>query len=431
MGISPGRSEQVNSTEDYTRSRVPDEATISGFRIAIVVFGIGITLPIFFIGSQLVEALGFAKAAVAMCIGCFLVATMMVVTSIIGARTRLSTYMILRIPFGKSGAKIVNLLLAVTYIGYFGATGDIFGKAIHDALISFYGLDLPTPVCSLVGCIAMASTALFGFKIIERFSELAVPVLGVFMLYVVYLALQQPSAAQVLEAQGLGGMSVGVAISTVIGANILMAVSGPDLTRYARNGVEGAKSVTGLAIGYPLIMLVSGIPTLVIGETDIMQIMIGLGVAVSALFILVFSTWTTNTVNLYSAELTLATVFTRVTDRWLGISAGVLGTAAAVFGIMDFFLPFVLFLGVATTPVAGVYIADYFFVGGTDRYTDMNARLPFFRPQAFAAWFIGSALAGLTTYEVVSLTTIPAVDALVSSFLVYLAAAWVSRRFVA
>lgn len=53
----------VDLNTDYSRLPVPDTATIGGFRIAVVVFGIGITLPIFFIGSQLTEALGFKTAA--------------------------------------------------------------------------------------------------------------------------------------------------------------------------------------------------------------------------------------------------------------------------------------------------------------------------------------------------------------------------------
>ena len=98
------------------------------------------------------------------------------------------------------------------------------------------------------------------FKLIERFSELAVPILVLFMLYVVYTVFQQTTTTEIMSVPGSGGMSPGTAISTVIGANILMAVSGPDLTRYAQNDMEGMKSVLGLAIGYPIILLVSGIP---------------------------------------------------------------------------------------------------------------------------------------------------------------------------
>ena len=404
---------------DYSRLPVPDGATIGGFRIAVVVFGIGITLPIFFIGSQLTQALGFKTATLALVAGCAIVAALMTVTSIIGARTRLSTYMILQFPFGRRGVRPVNVLLATAYIGYFSATADIFGVAIHDALRAFYGWNLAQELCTLAGCVVMTLTAMFGFRLIERFSELAVPILALFMLYVVYLALRQTSIAEVAATAGSGGISFGVAISTVIGANILMAVASPDLARYARDDVEAIKTVSGLALGYPIIMLVSGIPTLAMGETDIMKIMLGLGIAAPALYILVFSTWTTNTVNLYSAVLTLATVSTRSPDWRLALYASAIGTGGAVLGIMDFFLPFVLFIGIAATPLAGIYVVDFFVARRGNYDIETLAQAAAVKYQALIAWGAGAGCAWLATYGAVSLTSVPAMDSLIAASVVY------------
>ena len=415
-------------TDDYSRSRVPDSATVGGFRIAVVVFGIGVTLPVFFVGSELAAGLGFRAAALAMAGGCALVAALMIVTSVIGAQARLSTYMLIQFAFGTTGVRCVNILLAVTYVGYFAATGDIFGQAIREALLEFYALDIPRPICAAAGCAAMTLTAMYGFRLIEKFSRWTVPALALFMGYVVYLVARQTDFQTVLGAAGSGGISFGMAVSTVIGTNILMAVSGPDLTRYARTEWEGVKSVSGLAVGYPLIMLASAIPTLALGGTDIMRIMIGLGIAIPALFILVFSTWTTNTVNLYSAVLTLAASFGKVSDQRLAIGASVLGTGAAVMGIMDFFLPFVLFIGIAATPIAGVYIADYFIVNRR-RYklADLSAR-PRIGYAAIAAWLGGSAISFISSEQHITLSAVPALDGLVTAFALYLALNAVQSR---
>ena len=200
---------------------------------------------------------------------------------------------------------------------------------------------------------------------------------------------------------------------------MLMAVSGPDLTRYARTGLEGVKSVSGLAAGYPLIMLASGIPALAFAETDIMKIMLILGVALPALFILVFSTWTTNTVNLYSAVLTLAASFHRFSDKQLAMAAGALGTLGAVLGIMDVFLPFVLILGIAATPIAGVYIADFFLLSGSDyRLERLSARPPV-GYSALLAWIAGTGVAAAANQELLALTTVPAADGMISAFVLH------------
>ena len=406
---------------DYTRSPVPDHKTVGWLNIAVVIFGIGITLPVFFIGSELNVALGFKVAAIVFLVGCGIVGVMMAATSIVAARTRLSTYMILQFTFGAKGVKPVNILLAFTYLGYFAATGDIFGRAIHDSLQAFYGWDVPETLCATLGSVVMALTAVFGFRVVERFSTLAVPLLAVFMMYVVYLASQQTEWGALLAIPGQRGMNFGQAVSTVIGTNILMAVAAPDFTRFSKNDREAVKTVTGLALGYPLIMLASGIPTLVTGETDIMKIMISLDIAVPALVILVFATWTTNTVNLYAGILTLATVFYDTLTWKIALASGVIGTVGAALGVMDYFLPFVFFLGIATSPVAGIYLADFFVLHrGKRDFADLED-VPAIGAAAYVSWLAGSGVAYMTTYTSATITTIPAVDGLLVGFLVYLA----------
>ncbi len=404
---------------DYTRSPVPDVKTVSWFNIAVVIFGVGVTLPVFFIGSELTVALGFRNAAVVFFVGCVIVALLMAITSIVAARTRLSTYVILQFTFGEKGVKPVNVLLAITYLGYFAATGDIFGTAIHDSLLAFYGWDVPETLCATVGSVVMALTAVFGFRIVERFSMMVVPLLAVFMIYVVYVASQQTAWGELLAVPGQSDLTFGQAVSTVIGTNILMAVASPDFTRYARNDADAVKTVAGLALGYPLIMLASGIPTLVTGEIDIMKIMISLEIAVPALIILVLATWTTNTVNLYAAILTLATVFAETLTWKIALASGVIGTIGAALGVMDYFLPFVFFLGIATSPVAGIYLADFFVLHkGRRDFADLK-HAPAVGVAAYVSWLAGSGFAYLTTYTFVTLTTISAVDGLLIAFITY------------
>ena len=344
----------------------------------------------------------------------------MAVTSVVAARTRLSTYMILHFTFGETGVKPINILLAITYIGYFAVTGDIFGRAVHESILEFYGWNFPVPVCAALGSTIMALTAVFGFRVIERFSTIAVPLLAIFMIYVVYLATSQTDWGSLMAIPGRGGMNFGYAVSTVIGANILMAVASPDFTRYSKTDGDAIKTVSGLVLGYPLLMLSSGIPTLVTGETDIMKIMISLNVAVPALIILVFATWTTNTVNLYSGILTLSTVF-KATSQWkIAAATSVIGILGAAFGVMDYFMAFVFLLGIATAPVAGIYLADFFILHkGKREFSDLRS-IPNIGIPAYIAWIAGSGIAYLTTYTAARISTIPAVDGLLVAFLLFI-----------
>ena len=94
--------------QDYARAPVPDDATVGGYRIAVVTFGIGITLPVFFMGSTLSDALGATQMLLVSLFACVIVGLMMCVTGIVAANTRLSTYMLLMFSFGRLGACAVE-----------------------------------------------------------------------------------------------------------------------------------------------------------------------------------------------------------------------------------------------------------------------------------------------------------------------------------
>jgi len=100
-----------------------------------------------------------------------------------------------------------------------------------------------------------------------------------------------------------------------------------------------------------------------------------------------------------------------------------LGALAAVVGSMDimsWFIPFLLFLGIATPPVAGIYIADYLLYRrqGYDHAVlqrDARVKLP-----TFAAWLAGSLVGFATVNGVFSLTSIPSLDSIAVACLCYM-----------
>lgn len=413
---------------DFFRNPVPPERRVSGWAVALVVFGIGITLPIFYLGSELGQTLGLRDAAWAFFGGCLMLGVLATATAIVGARTGLSSYMIIEFSFGRDGAKIVNFLMAIALLGYFGATADIFGMAVHDAVRSIYGYDGGRWLYTFIGCLLMTWTAIFGFRSIERLSILTVPLMSLFMAYAVYLALSHTSWGEVLAHEGSAAKSLGLALSTVLGSSIQSAVLMPDVSRFCRTSWDGVKAVSGLAIGFPLVFLAAAVPTIVTGETDIMKIMIGLGIAIPALLMLLFSTWTTNTVNLYSTSMTLATVFTRIKEWKITLGSALLGTILALLGIMEHFIPFLLLLGVTTPPIGGIYLIDYFVLrGGVYAMEDLQhgRRINL---AAFIAWVGGSTVGLATTYGDYMLTTVPAIDSLLIAGIIYYAAASYSRN---
>ncbi len=405
-------STAAKSTQDYAVAPVPDGATVHGLQIALVVTGIGATLPMFTLGTQIAGAEGFKPSVGITFLACGLVALLGVFTSVVGARCRLSTYQVLAFSFGSRGVQLVNLMLAVMLLGWFATTADMLGGAVRQAVAGMSGHGYPKWPYTLAALSLMTLTGIFGFRVMERFVRVTVPLLMSLMGYVVWLSVSRNGLAPALARAGDHSLAPVDALSSVIGAIVLTAVLAPDLTRYARNDRNALLSVLGVAVGFPAGLLLAVIPAAVFGTHDLMDVMTLLQIPGVAIVILVISTWTSNTSNLYSATLTLATLFPRRSTRVLGLCGALVALVAAVLGIADYFIPLLIVLGIISAPLAGVYVVDFFVLrGGFLDASRLNA-LPAFRSSALAAWALGSVCGLAATYSGHSLTRIPAVDSI-------------------
>ena len=78
--------------------------------------------------------------------------------------------------------------------------------------------------------------------------------------------------------------------------------------------------------------------------------------------VILFATWTTMDIALYSAGLALTNLFTRL-KRWQNtVLLSVIGTVLAVLRVTEYFRGFLTLLSNVFSPMVGVLICDYFFV---------------------------------------------------------------------
>ena len=415
-------------TDDYSRKAVPVGESVSGFRVALVIIGFAITLPLMITGSRVGLSLGLREALTAFVAGGLVLVVIGAATAVVAANARLSTYKILEFSFGQHGAKAVSAVLAMTLFGWYGVTAALFGQALHTASLDAYGLSVSPIAGTLVGSLLMIAVTVFGFRALDRLSLLAVPVLVVFLVWVVLRSVG--GAASGFEITGDAG-EFGVSISIVVGTYIVGAVLVPDLCRYVTSARQGVFAIVlSLGIGLPFILGASAIPSLATGEPDLVDIMVKLGLGMPALIVIVFATWTSNANNLYSTSLGLAAVF----DRWakwkLTVGAGIAGSLVAIGGITDYFIPFLLVLGVAIPPVAGIYLGDYFVVQGRGAYTGRgSAQLRKVNATAFVTWAIATGIGAATAEGWIALTRIPACDSFLLAGVLYCGASRALSRW--
>ncbi|GAB4539187.1 MAG: cytosine permease [Parvularculaceae bacterium] len=406
--------------EDYATEPVPQDKTYGGLRIGFVVGGIGIALPSLLSGAQVGLSLGLERSIYAFVVAGLLVTGMAAVSGWVGMRSRLSTYMIIQFSFGRGGAKLVNLAFAVTQIGWFAVNAYLFGTAAESVGENAMGLGLSSAAYVILGGALMTGATIFGFKALDKMALFAVPVLFVVLALMISLTFGQAPYAELASIAPQGGMTMTRAITALAGGIIVGVVLLPDLTRYARGPKDVIIAVLiALGVVEPLIHTAGAAPALLTGETEPLLLMQALGFGAAALFVLIFTSFTTNAVNLYGAGLALSAVYPRVPEwRYVAI-VGVVGSALALFNVHDYFISFLYAQSMIFSAVVGIYVVDFFFIRRSNYDLEELARAPAVSWPAFAAWASGVAVAFFAERGDITLTTAPNFDGALAGAIVY------------
>lgn len=385
-------------TQDFEREPVPQDKRKGWLKLSLVWMGAIVALSAIVLGGSLGNGLTMPQAVVATLIGCFLLSVVSALCSMVGAQTGLSTAFVSRFSLGKYGSYAVSAVIAIALFGWFGVQVDLFGASLHNILLDVFNVSVPTKLLVVLGGILMTSTAFFGYKAIEKLSFLAVPLLGILLIASLVRVLSGQSMSEVLAVPPTGDpLTIGVSISLIIGSLAVGAIIGPDIARYAKTPKDAVvSSFVGFFGGFSVVLLIAAVLAKATSQTDIVSIMLGLGWGTGAMLILILAQWTTNDNNLYSSALGFSVIFKNIPKSVLTIIAGFIGTAMAVGGIYQYFIPFLTFLSALIPPIGGVYVADYLM--NRKKYTFANlASLPNINYIGVTIWASASLVAFMTT----------------------------------
>lgn len=403
--------------DDYARSKVPDQANASGLRLALIIVGGTIGFAVFVIASQIGGSLGYQGAAIAFGVGSLILGVMGAITSYVGARTRFSTYLLTEFSFGSKGAKIANLAVALSLIGWFGVISNTLGQATQQMIIEAFGVTISPYITVLVASLLMVVVTAMGFSGIDKLALYLVPFMVAFIAYAAFLALSRASG-NAMEVTN--SFTYQTAISAVVGSYISGVIIQPDYSRFAVNTRHAIWSVfIALGLIFPMIQFFSGVPSMATGEPNVVSVMALLGIAVPAFFLLFLGAWSSNVLCLYSSGLSVATILERFKLRHIIIAIGVIGTAIAFVPAQAYLVNYLVLLGVTIPPIGAIYIIDAFFVRRFRMNIDDLASASPFRKSAFVAW-IGAAIAGyLTSSTALGITGVASLDSLIVASVLY------------
>ncbi|MEO3869794.1 cytosine permease [Nonomuraea sp. B12E4] len=430
----PSAADEGLARDDYALDRVPTSARYGWTTIAVQRFGLLSALSQFLLGATLGMGMTFWQAVLAITLGAAILELVAIALGIAGMREGLSTSLLARwAGFGRHGSGLVGLVIAVSLLGWFGVQSAVLAQGVS-ALLG----GSPVWIWAVVGGLAITAIVVHGFAGMAWTAWITVPAFLVLAGWAIAVELtQRPLGELVASAPAGPPMSLAQGATLVAGGFIVGAVISPDMCRFNRNAADVVKqTVLGISLGEYVLALVGVLLAHALRTGDVVSIVTTTSGAVGVL-VLVSATFKTNDWNLYAASLgvtnALHTAFGARTGRAaVTVVLGVVGTALAALGIADHLVDFLVLLGVAIPPIAGIMVAEYYVVrtwspllAESRASGTLPATAPGWVPAALVIWLASAAIGNYLTWG------IPALNALVAAFVLYVVAGklgWTGKR---
>lgn len=366
-------TEESQVLEDYSLEPVPEGRRKSWVELAVVWIGIAVVMSAIFRGMMIGMGLGRIQAVLlSYLLGEVILIGIMALTGYIGARTGLSTPLIANFSFGRIGAVIISVSIALSLMGWFGVQAAFFARTVQYYLRTDFSLPLFSFVCGVI----MMVPAIFGIRGLSVLSWIASPfmivifVWGIFKMGFHFLPAETLRGLAAAHQPDPYPLTLGAAASVVAGGFIVGAVTSADIFRYARPRFRDIGLAAGVAMGASAFLHFVGsflamntgiyheeLPRIVISDSF-------LGLGFVGFVVLLLAQWTTNDSNLYSSVLALNNIF-RI-KRWkMTVAAGVVASLFAAWGILERLELFLIILTVSIGPIGGIFLCDYYLLRRT------------------------------------------------------------------
>ena len=379
-----------------------EERNLGGWDFFLLWAGAAISLAEIWAGSLIVP-LGLSLGLWAILLGHFIGNTPFALGGLIGSRWGIPTMVSVRPSFGIRGSYFAAALNVIQLIGWTAVMLIVCGQAA-DAISKFYGFSNLNLWIILSGTITTL-WAVVGHRIwkwLQRIAVFALLILCIAMTYVVFQQYGWGMLSQIPRKRDFPFM-VGMDLIIAMPISWLPLVS--DYSRFAK---DSKSSFWGTWISYFIVSswmyLIGLMASLATQSPDpsgvVMSLMLKFGWAIPALIIVLFSTFTTTFLDIYSTAISSLNIFPKLGERKGVILGGILGTIMAIiFPTLLDYEHFLLFIGAMFCPLFGIVLVDYFFLRKGVIHLDDLYRLGgryWFKsgvnPNAIIAWAIGFAI---------------------------------------
>ncbi len=381
-----------------TGFEIKSEERQSWGSITMVWIGAMICVPALMIGGMLGAGLSLGAAALAIIIGYALICVFMSFMGMHACDTGLPTAVMAGGALGEKGAKyIISTILAISCVGWFGIQAAVCGSSFSSMLEGMTGVSIPVWISSVVWGVIMLLTACFRFSGLKWLNKIAVPLLGIVLIYALIYNLVSGNGSALIGYEPSAPIGLISGISLTVGSFVVAAAISGDYCRFAKNRKDVVKSsVLGVLPAGLVVLMLGGILAICTGSYDISVFLSASGLPLIGLIALVLATWTTNVSNAYSGGLALSVLLGQdeKKSRITTAVSGLIGTILAAAGILNSIQGFLSLLSAIVPAVMGVMIADYWLLrkGNVAKF---EIRRGFYAP-GIIAFAVGAFIACMT-----------------------------------
>lgn len=405
--------------DEYEHEPVPISARRSTFSVTTVWIGFPMIITGAMTGSILVLGMGFRNALWSMLIGNLIMFAYVGALGVLGTRRGMNFALLASIVFGKKGYVFASGLLSTLLLGWYAVQTGITGALIS----STYGLNY-VAMTTVAGLLYIGITFI-GVRGLHLIGLVSVPLFVILGGWVALDAAATSGWTAILNYPGNNGaatMTMGVGLTVVIALFIDAGTVSADFNRWAK---DSRSSIIATFSAFPfanvLAMLVGGVMTAALavpnanpfGADNMFGYMNGRQIGwLSALaFLFLYCNLGSVCAHcLYNS----ATGWSRILHtrmRVMAVVLGVIGIVVAAGNVWAFFIQWLSLLGVVVPPIGAIVLVDQYLYRKNAEISED------WRPAAFIAWAIGSAVALIVEFYAPHFST--AISAMLAGGIAY------------
>ncbi|POH65870.1 cytosine permease [Cryobacterium zongtaii] len=404
---------------EFEHEPVPENRRKSLLTVSAVWFGFPMILTNAIPGGLVVAMLGFWQGLGAILVANLIMLVYVGLLSYRAGRTGESFSLQATRTFGTVGYVLAAGFLASIVVGWFAFNTGATGATLNQA----FGWNEQLVV--VVAGAAFIAITYLGIRALSWLGAIAAPLFIVVAVIAIGIVAQTHDLSSIGSYEGIGGgaLTFGAAVSVIIATFADSGTMTADFTRWSRNGKE---AVLATATAFPVASVIAQVTGGVIVAagaivsadtvggnflpiiTDGQNVLLG---GLAAIFVFV-NLGSVCAHCLYNGALSWSHL-THSKMRVMTLILGTIGVAAALAGVWNHFLDWLIILSVFVPPLGGVLIADQVILGRRSAVRAVAKT----RPTAFVAWGAGAAAGGAAHWLAPEFSD--AVSGLIVAILVY------------